>query len=96
MNRNNPSCKDTQTRLVASALACFWKTNKGSENALSRKVSCLALSPSGRYLASGQLNFMGLKADIIIWDLSTLSLLHRMSLHKVGFAALVAGIQAAH
>ena len=41
------------------------------------------MSPSGRYLASGQLNFMGLKADIIIWDLTTMTLLHRMSLHKV-------------
>lgn len=27
---------------------------------------------------------MGLKADIIIWDLTTLTLMHRMSLHKVG------------
>lgn len=26
---------------------------------------------------------MGLKADIIIWDLTTMTLLHRMSLHKV-------------
>lgn len=47
------------------------------------QVSCLVLSPSGRYLASGQLNFMGLKADIIIWDLTTMALMHRMSLHKV-------------
>ena len=43
----------------------------------------MVLSPSGRYLASGQLNFMGLKADIIIWDLTTMALMHRMSLHKV-------------
>ena len=26
---------------------------------------------------------MGLKADIIIWDLTSMTLLHRMSLHKV-------------
>lgn len=48
------------------------------------QVSCLALSRSGKYLASGQITYMGFTADIIIWDLETKQLLHRMALHKVG------------
>jgi WD40 repeat protein len=46
-------------------------------------VSCLKLSPSGRYLASGQLTYMGFTADVIIWDLESRSLLHRLQLQKV-------------
>lgn len=47
------------------------------------QVSCLALSRSGRYLASGQVTYMGFTADIIIWDLEAKQLMHRMALHKV-------------
>lgn len=54
---------------------------------LSVQVSCLALSKSGRYLASGQITYMGFTADIIIWDLESRQLLHRMALHKVGATA---------
>mmetsp|Transcript_4864 Transcript_4864/g.10439 ORF Transcript_4864/g.10439 Transcript_4864/m.10439 type:complete len:634 (-) Transcript_4864:766-2667(-) len=54
----------------------------------SDKVSCLALSKSGRYLASGQITYMGFTADIIIWDLETRQLMHRMALHKVKIQAL--------
>ena len=49
------------------------------------QVSTLALSKSGRYLASGQVTYMGFTADVIIWDLETRQLLHRLSLHKVRF-----------
>jgi hypothetical protein len=31
------------------------------------RVTCLAMSPSGRFLASGQATYMGYVADIIIW-----------------------------
>jgi hypothetical protein len=44
----------------------------------------MALSKSGRYLATGQVTYMGFTADIIIWDLENRQLLHRMGLHKVG------------
>nr|A8ILK1.1 RecName: Full=Cilia- and flagella-associated protein 52 [Chlamydomonas reinhardtii] len=54
----------------------------------SDKVSCLALSRSGRYLASGQITYMGFTADIIIWDLESKQLIHRMALHKVKVQAL--------
>ena len=47
------------------------------------QVSTLALSKSGRYLASGQVTYMGFTADVIIWDLETRQLMHRMALHKV-------------
>lgn len=47
------------------------------------RVSCLALSPTGRYLASGQITYMGFTADIIIWDLETRYLVHRLQLQKV-------------
>ncbi|GAX75920.1 hypothetical protein CEUSTIGMA_g3363.t1 [Chlamydomonas eustigma] len=54
----------------------------------SDKVSALALSKSGRFLASGQITYMGFTADVIIWDLETRQLLHRMALHKVKIQAL--------
>lgn len=57
--------------------------NLPTSGCLSVQVSCLALSKSGRYLASGQITYMGFTADIIIWDLESRQLLHRMALHKV-------------
>ena len=48
----------------------------------SNYVSSMTLSNSGRYLASGQKTYSGFKADIIIWDLQTMSLIHRFSIHK--------------
>jgi WD40 repeat protein len=32
-------------------------------------VSCIAMSHNGDRLASGQVNFTGVKADVIVWDL---------------------------
>ena len=55
---------------------------------LSTQVSTLALSKSGRYLASGQVTYMGFTADVIIWDLETRQLMHRLALHKVRSTAL--------
>ncbi|KAK3091565.1 hypothetical protein FSP39_020840 [Pinctada imbricata] len=46
-------------------------------------VSCLTVSPSGRFLASGQVTYMGFKADIIIWDFDAKALYARLVLHKV-------------
>lgn len=54
----------------------------------SDEVSCLTLSADGRYLASGQITYMGFTADIIVWDLDTRAMVHRMSLHKVKVQAL--------
>jgi cilia- and flagella-associated protein 52 len=52
----------------------------------------LAISRTGRYLASGQVTYMGFTADIVIWDLENRQLLHRMALHKVGYRSK-AGVQ---
>nr|XP_008994774.1 cilia- and flagella-associated protein 52 isoform X3 [Callithrix jacchus] len=51
-------------------------------------VSCLAISKSGEYIASGQVTFMGFKADIILWDYKKRKLLARLSLHKGKIEAL--------
>jgi len=54
----------------------------------SDSVTCLALSPSGRFLASGQRTHMGFQADVVVWDLETLEILHRLRLHKVRVQSL--------
>ncbi|NWX76266.1 CFA52 protein, partial [Alca torda] len=45
-------------------------------------VSCIVVSKDGVYVASGQVTFMGFKADIILWDFQKEELLARLSLHK--------------
>eukprot|EP01041_Mallomonas_annulata_P004309 gene4309-8569_t len=35
-----------------------------------REVSCISVSHDGQRLASGQVNFLGVKADLIIWNLA--------------------------
>ena len=45
-------------------------------------ISALTLSNSGKFLASGQKTYSGFKADIIVWDLEKMSLIHRFSIHK--------------
>lgn len=51
-------------------------------------VSCVAVSKSGHYVASGQVTHMGFKADIIIWDFQSRSLLKKFVLHQVKVQAL--------
>ncbi|NXX44697.1 CFA52 protein, partial [Tricholaema leucomelas] len=45
-------------------------------------VSCVVVSRNGAYVASGQVTFLGFKADIILWDFQRKELLARLSLHK--------------
>jgi len=47
-----------------------------------RSVSCLALSSTGKYLASGQIAHMGFHALVIIWNLETYEIVHKLVLHK--------------
>lgn len=35
-----------------------------------REISCITVSHDGKKVASGQVNFLGVKADMIIWDLT--------------------------
>nr|AAH72072.1 MGC78960 protein [Xenopus laevis] len=51
-------------------------------------VSCVAVSRSGRYLASGQVTYMGFKADILLWDYSRREACAKLTLHKVKVQAL--------
>eukprot|EP01006_Ploeotia_vitrea_P009672 TRINITY_DN23627_c0_g1_i1.p1 TRINITY_DN23627_c0_g1~~TRINITY_DN23627_c0_g1_i1.p1 ORF type:complete len:632 (-),score=45.74 TRINITY_DN23627_c0_g1_i1:83-1978(-) len=52
------------------------------------RVSCVTVSKSGKYVASGQITHMGFQADICVFEYATLKLLHRMTLHKVKVQAL--------
>lgn len=54
----------------------------------SNNVSCLNCSTSGRFLASGQITYMGFKADVIVWDFTEKSMYARFSLHKVRVQAV--------
>ncbi|KAM4603483.1 cilia- and flagella-associated protein 52 [Polymixia lowei] len=51
-------------------------------------VSCVSVSNSGCYAASGQVTFMGFKADIIIWDYAKRAIYARLQLHKAKVEAL--------
>ena len=48
-------------------------------------VTCMAVSQSGRLMATGQ---NGINADVCVWDLHTGELLHRLSEHDEGVATL--------
>lgn len=52
------------------------------------QVNCITVSPSGRFLASGQKTFMGFPADVIVWDFGQRCEIHRLSLHKVAVSSL--------
>jgi len=50
-----------------------------------QNVTCMSISKTGRYLASGQ---YGENADVIVWDLQTKELLYRFGHHDVGIACV--------
>jgi len=54
----------------------------------SQEVSCLAVSHDGRKIASGQVNFLGVKADLIIWDLEQAKALCNANKVMIGDACL--------
>lgn len=51
-------------------------------------VSCITISKSGRFIASGQITHMGFKADIIVWDYESKAEIARFVLHKVKIQGL--------
>lgn len=51
-------------------------------------VSCISISTSGRFIASGQETHMGFKADIIVWDYEEKVQFTKFQLHKVRVEAL--------
>lgn len=52
---------------------------KGHDN----EITAIAVSKSGKFVASGQRTFQGLKADIIVWNFADRSVFQRLSMHKV-------------
>jgi len=51
-------------------------------------ITCLKISPSGRFIASGQKTHSGFVADIIIWDFEEKREVSRLSMHKVAVNSL--------
>jgi len=51
-------------------------------------ITCIAISKSGKYLASGQATHMGFKTDILVWDFKTRKHVATLKLHKVKVEAL--------
>uniref|UniRef100_A0A8C2X6V7 Cilia- and flagella-associated protein 52 n=1 Tax=Cyclopterus lumpus TaxID=8103 RepID=A0A8C2X6V7_CYCLU len=51
-------------------------------------VSCVSVSKSGSYIASGQVTFMGFKAEVIIWDYAQRTIYAQLQLHKAKVEAL--------
>jgi len=45
-------------------------------------VSCLTLDREGKLLATGQVTHMGFEAAVLVWDLETGDVKHRLKLHK--------------
>ncbi|XP_057661479.1 cilia- and flagella-associated protein 52 [Diorhabda carinulata] len=52
-------------------------------------VSCVALSRSGKFIASGQINHIGFRAKMIVWDFEKKEILSEHEHHKVRVEALV-------
>lgn len=70
--------------VVRNILSREQKYLRGHDN----DITVISVSKNGKYIATGQKTHSGFKADIIIWDFETGSLLHRLSIHKVSIQAL--------
>lgn len=51
-------------------------------------ISCLDVSKSGKLMASGQINHMGFKGYVIVWDYESRKEIGRHDLHKVKVQAI--------
>ncbi|XP_048525022.1 cilia- and flagella-associated protein 52-like [Dendroctonus ponderosae] len=52
-------------------------------------ISAVCLSATGKYVASGQINHIGFKACVIIWDFEKQTILSQHEHHKVRVEAVV-------
>ncbi|XP_044754994.1 cilia- and flagella-associated protein 52 [Coccinella septempunctata] len=52
-------------------------------------ISAMDVSRSGKYVASGQINHIGFKASVIIWDFEKRCILSQHELHKVRVEAVM-------
>ncbi|KAL0227013.1 hypothetical protein P9112_014337 [Eukaryota sp. TZLM1-RC] len=77
---------------ISAHLICRSTSDRNFKQVLrghSGDITCFSLSPSGRYLVSGQQTHAGFVADIIVWDLEDFSIVQRLSLHKVRVESVV-------
>nr|XP_057930991.1 cilia- and flagella-associated protein 52 [Doryrhamphus excisus]XP_057930999.1 cilia- and flagella-associated protein 52 [Doryrhamphus excisus]XP_057931007.1 cilia- and flagella-associated protein 52 [Doryrhamphus excisus] len=51
-------------------------------------VSCISMSKSGIYIASGEINFQGFDAEIIVWEYATRSIYTHFQIHEAKVEAL--------
>ncbi|XP_019939502.1 cilia- and flagella-associated protein 52 [Paralichthys olivaceus] len=51
-------------------------------------ISCISVSNSGSYIASGQVNHVGFEATVIIWDYTQRTIHAELTLHKTRIEAL--------
>ncbi|XP_072398730.1 cilia- and flagella-associated protein 52 [Diabrotica undecimpunctata] len=52
-------------------------------------ISCVAVSKSGKFIASGQINHIGFRATVIVWDFEKMELLSQHEHHKVRVEGLI-------
>lgn len=70
--------------VVRNILTREQKYLRGHDN----DITVITISNNGKYIATGQKTHIGFKADIIIWDFETGTLIHRLSMHKVAVQGL--------
>ncbi len=76
------------TVVIEDLMATDGDTRQEFLSGHTNNVSCIAVSKSGRYVASGQSTHMGFKADVIVWDFKRRAAYKTFTLHKVKVQAL--------
>eukprot|EP01015_Nassula_variabilis_P029619 TRINITY_DN6378_c0_g1_i5.p1 TRINITY_DN6378_c0_g1~~TRINITY_DN6378_c0_g1_i5.p1 ORF type:complete len:563 (-),score=111.82 TRINITY_DN6378_c0_g1_i5:24-1712(-) len=71
--------RDSSTIIIRHVISRTQTFLRGHDN----EISCLTVSPTGKYVASGQKTHMGFQAEVILWDFEERSLLYRLKMHKV-------------
>ena len=73
------------SNLVASSISSPMEQQTFFRGGHDSDVTCMAVGPSGRLVASGQ---AGSNADVCVWDGASGRLIHRLSEHDHGIAAI--------
>ncbi|KAJ4443744.1 hypothetical protein ANN_05522 [Periplaneta americana] len=67
-----------------------WKTKKQVFlSAHTNVISAIAISPNGKYIAAGQINHMGFKALVTLWDFEKKQLISKYDHHKVRVESVI-------
>lgn len=70
------------------AIADFKKNTQEFVAGHTNSISCLDVSKSGKHIASGQVNHMGFRGYVIVWDYESRKEIGRHDLHKVKVQAI--------